>query len=166
MTVKEYSNGEITIVWKPEQCIHAGICVQMLPQVYNPKEKPWIIAENASTRDLMEQVSRCPSGALSLKSVQEQNIEIKQEDNGVKGIFRIFEGQTMAGEMTYVWAGESKFIIDHTSVQPQFGGRGFGKRLVLSAVLFARKNKINILPLCPFAKYEFEKTPSYTDVKA
>ena len=34
----EYTNGELTIVWKPELCQHAGICVKMLPNVYHPKE--------------------------------------------------------------------------------------------------------------------------------
>ncbi|MFV0377257.1 MAG: (4Fe-4S)-binding protein [Mangrovibacterium sp.] len=65
--MKEYSNGEITIVWQPELCTHAGICVKTLPQVYNPKEKPWVKPENASTAELVAQVSKCPSGALSLK---------------------------------------------------------------------------------------------------
>ncbi|MGW8122376.1 (4Fe-4S)-binding protein [Roseivirga echinicomitans] len=63
--VKEYSNGELTVVWKPQKCIHAGECVKALPEVYNPKEKPWIKAENASTQDLKDQIAKCPSGALS-----------------------------------------------------------------------------------------------------
>lgn len=67
MSTKEYNNGEITIVWKPEKCRHAGICVKTLPQVYNPKEKPWIKIQNATTKELVEQVSKCPSGALSIK---------------------------------------------------------------------------------------------------
>lgn len=62
---KKYSNDEITVVWKPEKCIHAGECVKMLPKVYNPKERPWIKIENASTAELKEQVQQCPSGALS-----------------------------------------------------------------------------------------------------
>jgi uncharacterized Fe-S cluster protein YjdI len=62
---KSYSNGEITIKWQPNLCKHAGICVKMLPQVYNPKAKPWIAIENATTAELKEQVSKCPSGALS-----------------------------------------------------------------------------------------------------
>ena len=36
----EYTNGELTIVWKPELCQHAGICVKMLPNVYHPKKDP------------------------------------------------------------------------------------------------------------------------------
>lgn len=62
---KEYSNGEITIVWKPGKCIHSGVCVKMLPQVYNPKERPWIKIENAESEALKRQVNSCPSGALT-----------------------------------------------------------------------------------------------------
>jgi len=65
MAKKEYSNGDITIAWKPEQCIHAAECVKALPQVYNPQAKPWIKMENATTEELKSQVNKCPSGALS-----------------------------------------------------------------------------------------------------
>lgn len=67
---KEYSNGEITIVWQPGLCTHSGVCVRTLPKVYNPKVKPWITIENATTQELKDQVRKCPSGALSLKSDQ------------------------------------------------------------------------------------------------
>jgi len=60
-----HPNGEITVLWKPERCEHAAICVKMLPQVYNPKDRPWLKPENAQTEDLIEQINQCPSGALS-----------------------------------------------------------------------------------------------------
>lgn len=62
---KEYTNGEVTIVWKPKLCIHSTNCVKALPQVYNPEERPWIKPENATTEALLEQLKTCPSGALS-----------------------------------------------------------------------------------------------------
>ena len=62
---KEYTNGELTIVWQPAKCIHAGECVKALPEVYKPNEKPWINADNASTDALKAQIAKCPSGALS-----------------------------------------------------------------------------------------------------
>lgn len=65
--IKEYSNGELTVIWKPSKCIHAGECVKRLPNVYNPNERPWIKAENASTEELKKQIQACPSGALSYK---------------------------------------------------------------------------------------------------
>ena len=67
MERKEYSNGEITIVWQPKLCIHSGVCVKTLPKVYNTKERPWIKPENATAEELISQVAKCPSGALSIK---------------------------------------------------------------------------------------------------
>lgn len=64
---KEYSNGDITIVWQPGLCTHSGVCVRTLPKVYNPKAKPWIEIDNATTEELKDQVSKCPSGALSYR---------------------------------------------------------------------------------------------------
>lgn len=63
----EYTNGELTVIWQPELCQHAGICVKMLPQVYNPAERPWVKPQNATTEQLIEQISKCPSGALSYR---------------------------------------------------------------------------------------------------
>ena len=62
---KKYSNGEITIIWKPKTCIHSGICVRTLPKVYNPKAVPWLLIENATTEELKAQLIKCPSSALS-----------------------------------------------------------------------------------------------------
>jgi len=68
---KTYSNGEITIVWKPGKCIHSGVCARILPQVYKPREKPWITIENATTEELKAQLVKCPSGALSYYTNEE-----------------------------------------------------------------------------------------------
>ena len=73
--VKEYSNGELTVVWKPQLCIHAGECVKALPNVYKPSEKPWITVENATTQELKDQIAKCPSGALSYYMNGEENKE-------------------------------------------------------------------------------------------
>lgn len=67
METHEYKAGDLTILWKPTLCIHAGVCVRSLPKVYNPKERPWIKAENASQLELIKQIAQCPSGALSIK---------------------------------------------------------------------------------------------------
>ena len=65
--IKEYSNGELTVIWKPKKCIHSGICVKTLPEVYQPKEKPWVKPENATTEALKSQIDKCPSGALTYR---------------------------------------------------------------------------------------------------
>ena len=71
--IKEYSNGEVTIVWKPDACIHSAICVDGLGDVFQPKEKPWIKIDAASTEALVKQVKACPSGALSYYMNGEDN---------------------------------------------------------------------------------------------
>ena len=48
--VREYTNGELTVIWKPGLCIHAGVCVRMLPQVYRPRLRPWVDPTRATTR--------------------------------------------------------------------------------------------------------------------
>jgi uncharacterized Fe-S cluster protein YjdI len=89
MENKEYTNNEITIIWKPEQCIHSGICVKTLPNVYNPRERPWMKPENESSEALINQVAKCPSGALSIKQDHPMQVRIEREDNGKKGRFII-----------------------------------------------------------------------------
>ncbi|HMB62371.1 MAG TPA: (4Fe-4S)-binding protein [Eudoraea sp.] len=76
--VKEYPNKEITIIWKPARCIHSAICVQTLPDVYDPEAKPWIKPENAKASALRSQVDRCPSGALTYRMNNEKHIKNKQ----------------------------------------------------------------------------------------
>ena len=60
-----YSNGEVTVIWKPGRCIHSGICFKGLPGVFDPRRKPWIDVQQADTNAIIEQVKKCPSGALS-----------------------------------------------------------------------------------------------------
>lgn len=42
-------------------------CVKNLASVFQPKSQPWINMENANTKDIIDAVSKCPSGALSIK---------------------------------------------------------------------------------------------------
>lgn len=64
-TKRTYTNGEITVVWQPEVCIHSRMCWKGLLSVFNPQSRPWINMQGASTEEIAEQVKKCPSGALS-----------------------------------------------------------------------------------------------------
>lgn len=63
----EYKTKDITIIWQPHLCSHAGVCVHSLPKVYNPKDRPWVKPEFATTEELIKQITACPSGALTYK---------------------------------------------------------------------------------------------------
>jgi predicted GNAT family acetyltransferase len=91
-------------------------------------------------------------------------MEIKQINDIKRGHFEAVEDGKEAGKMTYTWAGDSKFIIDHTEVNEEFNGKGVGKKLLMATVDYARNNNLKIIPLCPFAKSVFDKTEEIRDV--
>ncbi|KQB38970.1 GCN5-related N-acetyltransferase [Flavobacterium daejeonense] len=86
------------------------------------------------------------------------------EYNDKKGYFYVKINDSIEAKMTFVFAGPHKIIIDHTEVNQGHNGKNFGKRMVEKAVSFAREKNLKILPLCPFAKKVFDKTPEYNDV--
>jgi predicted GNAT family acetyltransferase len=90
--------------------------------------------------------------------------DVQLELNGSKGYFYISVDGKQAGKMTFVFAGPDKIIIDHTEVNSEYNGKGFGKKMVAKAVEYAREKNIKIIPLCPFAKKVFDKTPEFRDV--
>lgn len=91
-------------------------------------------------------------------------MDIQHRDSGPKGAFVVEQDGRQLAELTYVWAGEDRIIIDHTEVSDELRGQGAGKQLVGAAVEFARERSIRILPLCPFAKSVFERVPELQDV--
>jgi predicted GNAT family acetyltransferase len=91
-------------------------------------------------------------------------MNIERIENNSKGAFIIKLNNARLAEMTYSKAGDKLIIIDHTEVSDALRGKGAGKQLVTAAVEYARKNQLKILPLCPFAKSVFDKTPQFEDV--
>jgi predicted GNAT family acetyltransferase len=89
--------------------------------------------------------------------------EIQRETNGKRGSFFIERDGRRIAEMTYS-VGGAIAIIDHTDVDDALRGTGAGARLVKAAVEWARAEKLQVMPLCPFAKSVFDKTPAYGDV--
>jgi predicted GNAT family acetyltransferase len=90
---------------------------------------------------------------------------VGHEEDGHRGAFVIeAEGRRLA-ELTYTVAG-SRVILDHTSVDDSLRGTGAGRELVQAAVEWARANDRRLMPLCPYARSVFDKTPEYRDVLA
>ncbi len=76
--IKHYQNDDITVVWKPELCIHSKKCFHGLPDVFNPNQRPWVNLDGATNTSIIEQVKVCPSGALSLDN---DNVDQNSETN-------------------------------------------------------------------------------------
>lgn len=51
--------------------------------------------------------------------------------------------------------------IEHTYVYEQLKGKGAGKQLVKKVVEFAISNNKKVVPICSFAKKEFDKNKEY-----
>ncbi|NTJ98962.1 N-acetyltransferase [Enterococcus faecium] len=88
-------------------------------------------------------------------------MEIKEEKNRL-ALFN--DEQQEIGEMTWSDAGTDIMIIDHTFVDPAYRGQKLAEKLVYTGVELARRDGKKIIPLCPYAKKEFEKKPEYQDV--
>lgn len=86
---------------------------------------------------------------------------IKEETNR----FALYNDENVEiGEMTWSNAGDTMLIIDHTFVDDAYTGQGLAAQLVEKGVEKARKENKKIIPLCPFAKSEFDRKPEYQDV--
>jgi CDGSH-type Zn-finger protein/ferredoxin len=61
---KEYRGREITITFDLSVCAHAAVCLTQLPSVFQLGRRPWINPDGAQTRQIIETIEACPSGAL------------------------------------------------------------------------------------------------------
>jgi predicted GNAT family acetyltransferase len=92
------------------------------------------------------------------------NEEIKFHASENKGKTYLGNIDSPIAEMTISITPNSLWIIDHTEVDDSLKGQGIGKKLLLKIVEKARNSKVEILPLCPYAKHAFEKDESIQDV--
>lgn len=89
---------------------------------------------------------------------------IKNVHEADKNRAAAYDGDKNIGESTY--SPSDKFwIIDHTLVDENYGGQGIAGQLVAEIVKQARERGLKIMPLCPFAKKEFDRRPEYADIR-
>ena len=81
---KTYKTDDLTITWEPDKCIHSAICFKGMPEVFDPRRKPWIVPENNSTDNIVSQIKKCPSGAISYQYNNETKSENTMEDSNTK----------------------------------------------------------------------------------
>lgn len=118
-------------------------------------------------RDLLECAQgeprqvRAPTAAQAAALATDGTVE--REDGPSKGRYRLVV-DSIEAEMTYSRVGNTQIIIDHTEVPDALRGRKVGERLVRQAIEDARRDKVVIIPLCPFAKAMIGRHPEWHDV--
>jgi len=71
---KKYTKGNITVVWNPDLCIHSGNCARGLGSVFNPNVRPWVNMDGGTSSQIIAQVAKCPSKALSILEEVESEV--------------------------------------------------------------------------------------------
>ncbi len=77
---REYTNGEITVFWRPKECIHATTCFRELRSVFNPGRRPWVDMSAASTEEIIRVVDLCPTKALFYKWNKDLDTNVKDSE--------------------------------------------------------------------------------------
>jgi uncharacterized Fe-S cluster protein YjdI len=90
-TDRDYTNAVITVFWQPKKCIHATTCYRELIEVFNPRKRPWVDMNGASTEEIIRVVKLCPTQALSFRYNKEMQPEIPAQQTEVAPEARIME---------------------------------------------------------------------------
>jgi len=77
--VRQYTNGEVTVYWQADKCIHSANCLTGLPRVFRASKRPWIDMKGAGSDKIIKTVNTCPSRALLYKNNSEEPDEVKTE---------------------------------------------------------------------------------------
>jgi hypothetical protein len=89
-------------------------------------------------------------------------IELKTNED--QGTFSLKVNDKIEAKLTFTFRNQDKISIDHTEVNPNNQGKGFGKKLIEEAIKYSRTKKLTILPYCSFAKKVLENNPEFADV--
>ncbi|MCC6335614.1 MAG: N-acetyltransferase [Myxococcales bacterium] len=88
----------------------------------------------------------------------------RHEEQGHRGAFFLEKEGARLAQMTYTRSSAGLILIDHTEVSDALRGQGAGKELLDALVAWARQTKTKVLPVCPYAKAQFEKHAALRDV--
>lgn len=84
-----------------------------------------------------------------------------------KGVNKFYVGEKEENPLAQVIltnTEEDVIKIEHTYVYEELKGQGAGKLLIKKVVDFAKEENKKIIPVCSFAKKEFDKNKEYESV--
>ena len=74
-----------------------------------------------------------------------------------------YDGERQIGECEFSLSGGA-WVIAHTGVRPEYGGKGIARELVGKVIEEARARKVKVVPVCSYAKKMMEGREEYSDV--
>ncbi len=149
--VRRYTNGEITVFWKPGACIHATYCYRELIEVFDPGRRPWVDMKGATTDKIIKTVNMCPTEALTWKwndDEKNKNIDPGQTNHI---IFRRPELMATGAEMIPEQPVTVKIMKDGPVVIKgnfEFINAGTSKPISESIISICRCGKSHQMPFC------------------
>jgi uncharacterized protein len=93
-------------------------------------------------------------------------LPVQHAEHGHRSAFFLEQGGKRMAEMTMSRVNATLVMIDHTDVDDALRGQGAGRQLLDAAVAWARAHQVKFIPVCPFAKSQFDKDESLRDVLA
>ena len=87
--------------------------------------------------------------------MEEITLQLSEKNHGA---FFVKEGEEQLGEMV-LSISDKNLTVYHTEVSPKAEGKGLAKKMLESMVDYARKNNLQVIPLCPFVRVQFERHP-------
>jgi predicted GNAT family acetyltransferase len=92
-----------------------------------------------------------------------KDVKLNLNESG-KSAFQIMDGTEQVGEMVVGTSG-TKLTVYHTEVSPKAQGKGLAKELLSAMVTHARKNSLQVVPVCSYVRAQFSRHPEeYADV--
>ncbi len=140
---REYLNKEITVHWKPAKCIHATTCYRELNEVFNPRERPWVKMDGASTEKIIDIVRRCPTDALTYEWNAEGKVSDKAPESGPDEADKLKEAENHPAEIRIMKDGAYVVEGDFTMI----GSNGQELRQMLMTS-FCRCGASEEMPFC------------------
>lgn len=141
-----YENDDLVVFWNSDKCFHSRKCVTGSPKTFDINRKPWIDVSLADNAEIWQTIGKCPSGALGVAYRHGIDVVMELENNRSVAL----DGDTVIGECDYD-ATENGWIIYHTEVREDYGGKGIARRLVYKVIEAAEKNKMPIDATCSYA---------------
>jgi len=81
------------------------------------------------------------------------------------GAFNLYDGPRKLGTMQ-LNIDDGKLMIFHTEVDPDSRGKGYARQLFDAMVAYAREHELKVVPLCPYVRKQFKKSPDeYNDIR-